>query len=739
MNYIGTKPGCSDRWLLKSRFLRFAGWHSRAWLVVLVLAGSMGSSRVGAALQFDAFLGFDGVIPEACWFPLVFEVKNDGPAFNGTIEITSGNLGRGTAREVQVELPTGTLKRLVVPVFASARGFTTWDARLFDDRGKLRAEQSRLQPRKQIAAEVPLLGAIPRTPSGAPQLRAVLPQQQELQPATARLLPGLFPDNPLVLERMNALYLNSERVVDLSVAQVEALLSWLYSGGNLIVGIEQPSDIGGVPWLKAIFPCDLNEMRSLTNHSDLHQWITQLDWPVNPRLRFGRQTSVSGSVVPPLQNPFSTLPAEMAFEAEPMQVINSQVRDGYVVAGSDSSPLIVRAPRGRGQITVLLFSPEREPVRSWKHLPVFWARMAGVPANLYASSDFTQAGGWSSDGVFGAMLDSRQVHKLPIGWLLMLLLVYLLVIGPVDHYWLKRIGRPMLTWVTFPCYVVLFSFVIYLIGYKLRAGESEWNELHLVDVMPKAKGQSSFLRGRSYISVYSPSNQRYKLEGQQDTSMLRSEFAGMWGTGQNDDESRVTMSGSRFKAEVFVPVWTSRLLVSDWCESAATPVSVSVTQRGSDWRVSVQNRTASVFTNVHFVYQDRLVSLGPVPAQGTASFSVSPGQGTLLREFVWKHSSSFQQAVQSRQYAFGQARTGWLEDRQGSAISLSFISHAAPTHAYQSSFVMPPGLELSPILEQGQAVLLAWAEGFSPAKPMRQFTPRRTQQFTLLRVATPLP
>jgi len=36
----------------------------------------------------------------------------------------------------------------------------------------------------------------------------------------------------------------------------------------------------------------------------------------------------------------------------------------------------------------------------------------------------------------------------------------------VDRWWLRKIGKPMLTWITFPCYVVMFSLMIYLIGYK---------------------------------------------------------------------------------------------------------------------------------------------------------------------------------------------------------------------------------------------------------------------------------
>ncbi|HPC62342.1 MAG TPA: hypothetical protein PKX23_16900, partial [Verrucomicrobiota bacterium] len=82
-----------------------------------------------AAIQFDAFLGYDGIVPEACWFPVVFEIKNDGPGFNATVELSPGNLNQGQTYRVKVELPTGTGKRLVVPVFSSTRGFASWDAR----------------------------------------------------------------------------------------------------------------------------------------------------------------------------------------------------------------------------------------------------------------------------------------------------------------------------------------------------------------------------------------------------------------------------------------------------------------------------------------------------------------------------------------------------------------------------------------------------------------------------------
>ncbi len=200
---------------------------------------------------------------------------------------------------------------------------------------------------------------------------------------------------------------------------------------------------------------------------------------------------------------------------------------------------------------------------------------------MYVSADYRQPGGWSSDGIFGAMIDTRQVHKLPVTWLLVLLLVYLVVIGPLDRYWLKRIGRPMLTWITFPCYVVLFSLLIYFIGYKLRAGESEWNELHLVDVL--LKGEQAELRGQTYASVYSPVQPAVpagrpaevcdvaeRVRRHVERRAIRASKANILQAGDGS-----------FKAEIFVPVWTSQLFVSDWWQPAPVPLAVTVARHGA--------------------------------------------------------------------------------------------------------------------------------------------------------------
>src|SRR5262245_9324079 len=101
----------------------------RQFLWWLMLLG--GAFSASAVLQFDVFLGYDGVVAEASWFPVVCEIKNDGPAFTGTIEIgVSGNYNPGQNCRVAVELPTGTLKRIYIPVFCNSHNSGSWDARL---------------------------------------------------------------------------------------------------------------------------------------------------------------------------------------------------------------------------------------------------------------------------------------------------------------------------------------------------------------------------------------------------------------------------------------------------------------------------------------------------------------------------------------------------------------------------------------------------------------------------------
>jgi len=721
----------------------------RAIAVFLLVLASLAPAR--ALVRFDVFLGYDGILPEASWFPVSFEVQNDGAPFIGTVEISPGQFNQSQTRLMTVELPTGTTKRFVIPVFSASRYTYNWSARLLDERGKVRAESIGLRTRKQNQWLTPLAGAVSRSAAGMPTLPETKSKQSDLKPDVARLQTALFPDSPIALEGLDTIYLNSEKALELKQPQVTALLAWLHGGGHLIVSVEQVIHVTGNEWLRQLLPCELSGMTSVQSHPDIQEWLRSTRRSDGRERDYSRLVSEGGTTrrnvdarrnvskpaVYETTNPYANLAVDPKFEELPLEVaVVASKRNGSVLMSSGDTPLAMTARRGRGQLTVLLFSTEMEPFLSWKNRPHFWAKMIDMPADLLVSDQpANRPYSQSIDGAFGSMIDSKQVRKLPVGWLLLLLLAYLVVIGPLDQYWLKKINKQMLTWLTFPAYVACFSVLIYLIGYKLRAGETEWNELHMVDIIPI--GQESDLRGRTYASVYSPVNSKYKLASEQPFASLRGEFLGNYGGGgQEASRASVMQKDNSFQAEISVPVWTSQLFVSDWWRRGELPLSVTVTAEGSVWRVEVDNRLDKKLTSAKLVIQDHVWDLGELPANQVKKVTL-PGPRDSLRGFVQSYASHFHQAVSQRQQAFG-GNTRQIYDITNSTMAASFISQIREAQTQASynnpNFLTPQGMDLSPLAERGDAILLAWAADYSLVKPMNRFSARRNRHDTLLRV-----
>jgi hypothetical protein len=699
----------------------------RCALVAVVLALVLGVPGARGELQLDVFVGYgsgggnDGVVREGCWFPVACEIANDGEGFDAVFEFSSRQVGGGQTRRLRLELPADTRKRFVFPVFAGASRYASWDARLLDARGRLQAE--RLDLRSQdISWESFLLGGVARSFGGLPALPAA-PNARGPQTRVARMTVEQFPDSPIALEGLSALYLNSEKGLELKVPQSSALLAWVHGGGQLILGIEQAQDVSSAKWLRDWLPVELSGATTNRRGGEFHKWLTA--------------AGARGAGGDPGGSPLTGLAPDPSFETGEFSAFTASLRDGTAVLSAGGQPLVVSAPRGRGQVTVFLFSPEREPFKSWKHRGWFWAWLLQVPGAMFAAANPTPFGGWSLDGVFGAMVETRQVRKLPVEWLLGLLALYLVVIGPLDHWWLKKINRQMLTWLTFPAYVALFSLLVYYLGYRLRAGETEWNELHVVDVLPR--NERAELRGRTFASLYSSVNARYKLASDQPFATLRGEYQGAAG-GRVEARVDAELVANSFRAEVAVPVWSSLMYVSDWEQPAAPPVVATMADRGSECTLTLENRLGRKLGPGYLAFRGRLQPLGELGPSERRTLTVPPASGMDLVSFVRNLSSRFQGAASLRQQAFGRTQQARIDPTPENVIAATFVSQAGMYHGNQRTFVYPPGWELSSLLARGDAVLLWWDAGHSHMtnRLLRVNTPRQSQN-TMLRLVVPGP
>jgi len=722
------------------------------WLRFLLALGALLLSTFPGRteIQFDVFVGLDDRVREGYWFPIAFEILNDGPPFTGTVVVGTEAALDNQQRQFAIELPTGTRKRVVLPVFPTFGRFSRWEAKLIDPDGKIVAEKGGIQP-KDLAPHIPLLGALPRAFGGLPILPEIPNRGPDYIPSVARLQSEYLPSNPIALEALTALYLNSEKASDLKADQVDALLAWLFAGGHLILAIEQPNDVTAVNWLSSLVPFVPEAITNRPGGKALERWVAEGPPPIrlpsafrsnlmrsqvpgNPPMRQRRNLNAPSPPDTPVKgiDPYKGIPAQPDFADANIPMLLGRRTDGDTLLSLGDAPLIVSAQRGRGIITVLAFSPERDPFRTWKGRSWFWARLMGIPPELLTESESIRPGGSSIDGLFGAMLDSRQIRKLPIGALLLLLVVYLGVIGPVDQWVLKRLGKQMWTWVTFPCYVVLFSGLIYFIGYRLRAGELELNEIQVVDQLPRNQG--AILRGRTWMSIYSPANAKYRIASELSFATFRAELQ-QGGQGRGD-AGRLTLRqpGKGFDADIFVPVWVSQLYNSDWLDLGNSVVTGTLETRDGLPTLKLKNESQLHFTALSAVYKDRIYPLGELRPQGSLDSSLPSDGGRGLDDFM-SILPGIHNTVQQRRFAFGGEQSGRIERNLDGVMLASFVERVrGQSPEFGENFAAHSGFDLTRLVQRGDVVIFGWAPGQSLANPIHRFTPARSQRDMVLRV-----
>ncbi|MBI5774958.1 MAG: hypothetical protein HZA89_14610, partial [Verrucomicrobia bacterium] len=635
-------------------------------------------------------------------------------------------------------------------MFSSSGRHASWTAKLLDAQGRPRAGEVTVAPRRSenregdLRHDALLLGALSRTLDGMPVFPPLRSNRQELAPTVARLNAAYFPDDPIALEGLSALYFNTSFAPGLTPPQAKALLEWTRAGGHLIVAVDQPGDVAAVPWLKKNLPADFGAVISSPMGGEFQRWILNMtNLPPAPAVtpKASGKSKTPTKKITPTYGSGIRLTVDSAFENSALPLVEATPRGGSVVLQLQDKPLLIEAAHGLGKISVLAFNPEREPFRSWENRPWFWARLCGVPPTLIHATSPANYGGQSLDAIFGALIDSRQVRKLPVSALVLLLAVYLAVIGPVDFIWLRRVNRTVLTWITFPLYVLLFSALIYFIGFALRAGKTEWNELHVVDVFPS--GERAELRGRTFASIYSPSSTKYPVAADPACahSAWRAEFMGSSRGRESGARMDIVQRGINFQAQLYVPVWVNQLAACDWWRTAPTPLALEVTQRGDTLDVKINHASGNPLQNVRFVARGRVHELGTISATSPRQFTLKTAAGIELTNFVNLAGANFQNVVQFRGQAFGDANRARLDNDSTSAMAASFISLLNPRSDRPYSdqlFIAPAGFDLTPVVKRGDAVLLAWDAGHSFINPLNQFPAKLGARNTLLRLAAPI-
>jgi len=236
--------------LLVGSLLQFAQAPATAAPADQTSAPSPASSgSAGSAAQMTVRAGFDGLGKVGGWLPIEVDVRNDGPDIDGEIQIvvTDTTVSRGTYTRAPAVytapaiLPRRSHKRILLEAELRATG-QKMTARLVENGNAISEQDIQLT---RVAAGDLLCGVLSRSGPSFDFLPTL-----ELPPPLRRARISHIevedlPTKPQILASLDCIIFNNIATSTMLDSQREALTSWVYGGGLLVV-------IGGPTWQKTL-------------------------------------------------------------------------------------------------------------------------------------------------------------------------------------------------------------------------------------------------------------------------------------------------------------------------------------------------------------------------------------------------------------------------------------------------------------------------------------------------------
>jgi hypothetical protein len=479
-----------------------------------------------------------------------------------------------------------------------------------------------------------------------------------------------------------------------STAQVDALKQWISSGGKFCVARGNTIDLGGTA-IADLLPTRLGSTKELA--------------------------SLGGGPLPDA----------------PAIVLENNPRKGAAIrAEAAGVPLVVQAPRDAGRVTFAAFDPSKSPFNDWSGSKTFWKWLLDIdraPPPPKMSED-------QAPRAIGSRLLAGQAGRFPdvaapeIGGLFLLIILYLVVVGPLDYILLRSLKKLEFTWFTFPAYVVIFTVFILFVGGAFIQRAAHQREIAVVDYYPA----TSFVRSRALSAVLAPADVVYKVDDAQPLSSNFIETNRMGEGGSKTTDVRILRGAQRSAENWLLNRNFTGLALADRCASASSPLTYAIkSQQKDEVRLTMKNVTSETFDNATLVTPDGVYRI-PSIAPGDSTVSGTRMAG-LISEYVEKegqHAAPFQQqANQFGNFTPEQQAPGLTERDLNPLVQKALVGLTFPPATELQNELLSGlgrGLRARPWIDSGGSMLLVWPR---KTEAVVQFDPKpgRYTSVTLLR------
>ncbi|MGA2059315.1 MAG: hypothetical protein ABSG67_02450 [Thermoguttaceae bacterium] len=645
------------------------------------------------------------------WSPLEITLQGGGEPLSGTLTVTVPD-GDGIPSRVLTppNKPCQVLpgRQTTVPLYARIGQVTS----------EMKIEyivEGRVAARKFLDASInadqdhfifpleaqPLVVSVGPTALGIEDIPRIKDMDQKRRPVVARVDDiGQLPASWYGYEGVDAVVLSTSqaelyRKLMPEGARPDALDQWIRMGGRLVLCVGSRADEVLAPnsALKRFAPGRLEKIVTLRQTGALEMYC-------------------GSSVAVPQEG------GKLAIQVAKLADVQ-----GIVEAREADLPLIVRTPRGLGQIVFVAADLDQGPLGKWGDRPLLLAKLLDLP--LGRAQEPTDNAALMHNmyndlsGQLRSALDEfTGVRTIPFSFVALLIIFYILLIGPGDYFFLRKIVRRMeWTWLSFPVIVLVVSGAAYMLAYYLKGDQLRVNQADLVDV----DAASGFVRGATWLDIFSPRMESFNLsvqprlpDGRTDAG-AQSWFAwlGLQGEalgGMNPRGANPTLWPEHYnfapdlRAMLGVPiqVWSTKSFTGRWSASTSAFPQAELADQDQSLSGSITNTLSFPLKNCLLAYDRWAFELG----------TLAPGQAAILDQNVKR--SELKTLLTGKKAVFEEKYHQEITPYESTSTDVAYIlrimmfynaidgqSYTRMDNEYQT-FV-----DLSDLLKTGRAILTA--------------------------------
>ncbi|MFS0817615.1 hypothetical protein ABC382_11585 [Lysinibacillus sp. 1P01SD] len=561
-------------------------------LIMLVISFMLPSAQASAAatLEVKATAGISGKAKYQSVVPLQVTVKNNGADFSGDMAINSANsYEAASAMVVPIDIAAGEEKTFTFYLDGLADySYSETDLFAFYEgsiekgkkiayKGTKRLQSNFLDPSSTfiytLTDKSDRLSAFLRLSTFVAQSNVEVFNINQLKDYT-------FPEDSQGLAMANVIVVDEVAIADLSQKQQESLLKWVQDGGTLLLGAADQIDAtAGI--LKDYLPLSLSqEMTSISAEA---------------------LTKLSGGGI----------------FTQPISVYAAKTNEGSLpVLTENNAVLAAKKAVGSGEVIQTAFSLGDQPLSSMDGYAALIAKMIDVQS--ISQQGMMRQGQSPFDQISYELRNINELFpsfEVSVGYMLIVIILYILIIGPILYFVLKKMDKREHAWWVIPSISIVLSIVLFIVGAKDRIVQPQVQQSAFYKV-----NEDSSVNGYYVESILTNRSGDFVVNADKNTTAvaLRSynNFTGTMGALHESSYIKENANGSTLTLRD-LSYWSVQSFAGKSSAQNIGKMDIDITLKNEKLSGTVKNNFPFALKDVTLISGVKEVKLGDIEANGT--------------------------------------------------------------------------------------------------------------------------